>query len=137
MEDIKSRRPVNAADSRSEAGEDYRNAHDASRPSGGSGSEYHCIDTRIMDRCIEKKDSFIARYDKIVTDYDKIVADLSGNWVGEGACAFIEDARVVRTNITGIADILANMVNVLVDIRAVVGEVDHQLGDMNRNPEGE
>lgn len=119
MEDIKSRRPVNAADSRSEAG------------------EYHCIDTRIMDRCIEKKDSFIARYDKIVTDYDKIVADLSGNWFGEGAHAFIEDARVVRTNITGIADILANMVNVLVDIRAVVGEVDHQLGDMNRNPEGE
>ena len=102
-----------------------------------NNSEYRCIDTRVFDRCIEQKDSFIRRYDKIVTDYDKIVERLGSNWSGEGASTFLEDARIVRTNITGIADILANMVNVLTDIRQVLGEVDHQLGESNRNPDAE
>ena len=115
---------------------DKDDAGSGSAPSGQE-SEYHCVDTRVIDRCIEQKDSFIRRYDKIVTDYNKIVDRLSANWVGRGADAFINDARVVRTNITGIADILANMVNVLTDIRQVLGEVDHQLGESNRNPDAE
>lgn len=115
---------------------DKDDAGSGSAPSGQE-SEYHCVDTRVIDRCIEQKDSFIRRYDKIVTDYNKIVDRLSANWVGRGADAFINDARVVRTNITGIADILANMVNVLTDIRQVLGEVDHQLGESNPNPDAE
>lgn len=115
---------------------DKSDAGSGSAPSGQE-SEYHCVDTRVIDRCIEQKDSFIRRYDKIVTDYNKIVDRLSANWVGRGADAFINDARVVRTNITGIADILANMVNVLTDIRQVLGEVDHQLGESNPNPDAE
>ena len=102
-----------------------------------NNSEYRCIDTRVFDRCIEQKDSFIRRYDKIVTDYDKIVERLGSNWSGEGASTFLEDARIVRTNITGIADILANMCSVLVDCRAVMDEADRGLGEMNRNPGAE
>ena len=105
--------------------------------SGVNESEYICIDSRVIDRCIEQKDSFISRYDKIVTDYNQIVDRLSQNWKGKGADTFIKDARVVRTNIKGIADILASMVNVLTDIRQVIGDVDRQLGENNRNPEAE
>ena len=105
--------------------------------SGVNESEYVCIDSRVIDRCIEQKDSFISRYDKIVTDYNQIVDRLSQNWKGKGADTFIKDARVVRTNIKGIADILASMVNVLTDIRQVIGDVDRQLGENNRNPEAE
>lgn len=100
-------------------------------------SEYHCVDTRVFDRCLQKKDSFIRRYDKIVTDYDNIVDRLDRNWKGSGAETFIKDARVVRTNITGIADILAAMCSVLEDCRSVLGEVDRGLGEMNRNPDAE
>ena len=105
--------------------------------SGVNESEYICIDSRVIDRCIEQKDSFISRYDKIVTDYNQIVDRLSQNWKGKGADTFIKDARVVRRNIKGIADILASMVNVLTDIRQVIGDVDRQLGENNRNPEAE
>lgn len=100
-------------------------------------SEYHCVDTRVFDRCIQQKDSFIRRYDKIVTDYDKIVNRLDSNWKGAGADTFLKDAKVVRTNIKGIADILAGMCSVLEDCRTVLDEVDKGLGEMNRNPDGE
>ncbi len=96
-------------------------------------SDYHCIDTRVMDRCIAKKDNFIRRYDQINSKYAEILKKME--WQGEGADAFFDDANKVRTNLKGIGDILANMCNVLVEIRAVIEETDKGLGECNRNPE--
>ena len=95
------------------------------------------IDSRDMDRCINMKDTFISRYDDIVTSYDEIVARLSENWKGYGAETFISDAKVVRTNITGIADILSTMCSTLQEVRVIIGEVDKQIADYNRNPDQE
>ena len=100
-----------------------------------NSNEYHCIDTRVFDRCIEKKQSFISRYDEIVSYYDEIVDKLEDNWEGLGANTFIKDAKVVRTNIKGIADILSHMCNTLEDCREVIAECDHALEDLNRNPD--
>lgn len=105
--------------------------------SANSNSEYHCIDTRVMDNCINKRESFISRYDEIVTFYDEIIKGLEGNWEGKGADTFFSDAKEIRTNITGIADILAHMCNALRDCRDVVADCDSSLADLNRNPDGE
>ncbi|SDA23107.1 hypothetical protein SAMN02910447_02285 [Ruminococcus sp. YE71] len=91
-------------------------------------------DTRVFDRCIAMKDTFISRYDEIVTFYDEIVKRLGENWMGYGAEAFISDATVVRKNITGIADILSTMCSTLEDVREVIVEYDKHLGEYNRDP---
>lgn len=100
-------------------------------------NDYICIDTRVFDRCIQRKDGFIRRYDKIITDYNKIIDRLSQNWKGRGADTFITDAGKIRTNIKGIADILANMCNVLEDCRTVIAQTDSMLSEYNRNPDEE
>lgn len=100
-----------------------------------SNNEYHCIDTRVMDRCMQKKDEFIRRYAAITTRYDAIMKKIE--WYGEGANAFIDDANKVRTNLTGIGDILSTMCNVLKDCRTIVEEVDKSLAESNRNPDAE
>ncbi len=107
----------------------------SSGSSSAANSEYVCIDTRVFDRCIEQKDNFIRRYDEIVTFYDEIVKKLGDNWKGQGADAFLDDAKVVRTNIKGISDILSTMCNTLEDCREVVRDCDKSLEDLNRNPE--
>ena len=99
-----------------------------------SSGEYVCIDTRVFDRCIQKKENFISRYDEIVTFYDEIVKKLGDNWEGRGADTFLSDAKKVRTNIKGISDILSTMCNTLEDCREVVGDCDKSLADLNRNP---
>ena len=100
-------------------------------------NEYVALDSRVMDRCIQMKDKFISRYDDIVTSYDQTVGKLSENWKGEGADAFISDAKVVRTNIKGIADILSTMCSTLQEVRVIMEEVDKQIGEYNRNPDQE
>ena len=97
--------------------------------------EYHSIDTRVFDKCIQKKDSFIRRYDELYSDYDAIIARLKPNWKGPAADIFFEDAGKVRTNIGGIKDILATMCDVLEDCREVIAQTDTALGDFNRNPD--
>ncbi len=96
-------------------------------------SEYHCVDTRVFDRCIQQKDEFIRRYSSITTRYHQIIRHME--WYGEGALAFIEDANKVRTNLTGIGDILSTMCNVLEDCRTVIEQADKELGEVNRNPD--
>ena len=96
-------------------------------------SLYYCIDTRVFDRCIAKKDNFIRRYEDISTRYDNIMSKMQ--WEGRGADAFYNDAATVRTNLRGIGDILANMCNVLEECRTVIEQADKDLGDCNRNPE--
>ena len=98
-------------------------------------NEYIAYDTRVFDRCIAMKDTFISRYDEIVTFYDEIVKRLSADWKGYGADTFISDAKVVRTNITGIADILATMCSTLQDCREVIEDYDKHLGEFNRDPD--
>lgn len=102
-----------------------------------SNVEFVSVDTRVFDKCIAQKDDYIRRYNEIVTDYDAIINRLAENWSGSAADAFFEDARKIRTNIVGIADILSNMVSTMEDIRAVLGEVDSSLGEFNRNPDSE
>lgn len=102
-----------------------------------SESGFVSIDTRAFDKCIARKDEFIRRYSEIVTDYDAIINRLSENWSGEAANVFFEDARKIRTNIVGIADILSKMCSTMEDIRAVLAEVDSSLGEFNRNPDAE
>jgi len=100
----------------------------------GTDEKCVCIDTRVMDKCIAQKDSFIARYDVIVTSYDEIVKKLSAQWKGKGADAFLSDAKKIRTNITGIADMLSTMCSALEDCREVIRNSDSSLAEFNRNP---
>lgn len=100
---------------------------------GNNSSEFHCIDTRVIDRCIARKDSFIRRYDDISRKYAEILSKME--WQGIGADAFFDDANKVRTNLKGIGDILANMCNILAECRAVIEETDKGLGECNRNPD--
>lgn len=94
-----------------------------------------CIDTRTFDKCIRMKENYIQRYAEIVSSYDEIVKRLAENWEGEAAETFINDAKVVRTNITGIADILSTMCSALEDMRASFAECDSSLGEFNRDPQ--
>ena len=75
----------------------------------------------------------IRKYDELVKEYDEIVRTLLENWKGQGALAFREDAQQIRTNITGIRDILTTMCDTLADCRAVFGECDTSLGNVNRD----
>ncbi|MBR6045151.1 MAG: WXG100 family type VII secretion target [Ruminococcus sp.] len=96
-----------------------------------------CIDSRAFDKCKAKKQDFINRYAAITTRYERIVNDLRANWKGDSAELFLDDADVIRRNIAGIADILANMCSTLDDIRAQLAKTDKTLGDFNRDPNAE
>jgi WXG100 family type VII secretion target len=92
------------------------------------------LDTDAIDAAISKKEDFLSRYDQINQDFDRIVETLRENWRGEGARAFENDAQEVRTNLTGIYDILKTMCDVLTDCRNVIGEMDSAIGKYNREP---
>jgi len=96
---------------------------------------YVVLDTKAFDRAIRKKDDLIRVYDEINEDYDRIVNTLLSNWKGRGADAFCVDARTVRTNITGIYDILKIMCDTLTDCKSIFSECDTALGEYNRNPD--
>lgn len=93
------------------------------------------LDTDAIDAAISKKGDFLKRYDQINQDFDRIVETLLDNWKGRGARAFENDAYEVRTNLTGIYDILKTMCDVLTDCREIIGEIDSAIGQYNRNPE--
>ena len=92
------------------------------------------LDTDAIDAAISKKEDFLTRYDQINQDYDRIVNTLLDNWKGRGANAFENDANEVRTNLTGIYDILKTMCDVLTDCREIITEVDSAIGNYNREP---
>lgn len=100
-------------------------------------SEYITLDTRAFDKVLAKKDDLVNEYDAINEEYDRIVSELLKNWEGKGADAFENDAKKVKTNITGIYDILKMMCDTLTDCREIFAECDTALGDFNRNPESE
>ena len=95
---------------------------------------YVVLDTKVFDQFIEQSVSFEERYRAINESYDEIVRTLLANWEGEGADAFRTDANAVRSNITGIYDILKTMCDTLKDCRQVFAEADTALGEYNRNP---
>lgn len=92
------------------------------------------LDTKAFDAVKDLKDELKADYDKINDDYDKIISTLLTNWEGRGADAFREDTTKVKTNISGIYDILKTMCDTLDDCREVFAEADNGNGDFCRNP---
>ena len=92
------------------------------------------LDTRCFDQAIAMRPSLVQQYEKIDTTYTETVETLLKNWKGRGAEAFADDARTVKTNITGIFEILKVMCDTLEDCREVFAECDKSLGDYNRNP---
>lgn len=97
---------------------------------------FKLIDTDAFDRAIAKREEFLTRYDQINQDYQNIIEELLENWEGKGADAFRTDSQEVRTNLTGIYDVLKTMCDMLEDCRTVFGEVDTALGQYNSNPDG-
>ncbi len=95
--------------------------------------EYQLLDTRAFDAFIAVRPDLLWKYDELVREYDEIVETLLENWKGQGALAFQKDAQQIRTNIMGIRDILTTMCDTLVDCRAVFGECDTSLGNVNRD----
>lgn len=114
-----------------------RRCPDHRAPTHGRGgvdmAEYQLLDTRAFDAFIAARLDLIRKYDELVKEYDEIVGTLLENWKGRGALAFREDAQQIRTNITGIRDILTTMCDTLADCRAVFGECDTSLGNVNRD----
>ena len=102
-----------------------------------ANGEYVQLDTRTFDAFINNKDHLIKEYDEINAEYDRIVRVLLANWQGRGAFAFKRDAETVRTNITGIYDILKILCDTLTDCRAIFAECDTGLGEYNQNPDQE
>ena len=100
-------------------------------------SGFVLLDTKSFDNVINKKNDLINEYDRINNEYDRIVNTLLQNWKGRGAAAFRKDAQTVKTNITGIFDILKLMCDTLEDCRSIYAECDKGLGDYNRNPDGQ
>ncbi|MEE0954243.1 MAG: hypothetical protein U0L49_00335 [Eubacterium sp.] len=96
---------------------------------------FQLLDTKAFDRALSKKQSLINSYDSINNEYDRIVNDLLKNWKGRGADAFKKDATTVKTNLTGIFDILKIMCDTLTDAKTVFTECDTVIGDFNRNPD--
>ena len=94
---------------------------------------YVLLDTKAFDEAIAKKDGLIKTYTELNDEYDRIVNTLMENWKGRGAAAFEKDARTVKTNITGIFDILKIMCDTLEDCKLVFQECDTALGECNRN----
>lgn len=90
------------------------------------------LDTRAFDAAIARKQGLINSYNALNQEYDRIVSGLLANWKGKGADAFSKDAKLVKTNITGIFDILKTMCDTLTDCREIFGECDASLGEYNR-----
>ena len=98
---------------------------------------YVLLDTGAIKSAVAKKDGLIRSYNEINKEYDSIVEDLLKDWKGRGARAFKQDATTVKTNITGIYDILRTLCDTLSDCLDVFEECDKALGEYNQNPNGE
>ncbi len=98
-----------------------------------NSGEYVCLDTRVIKRCLDRKNEFIKKYNKINTKYTTLMSKIY--WTGKGADAFFDDAQKVRTNLKGIADVLNGMCDTLKNCLDVIEETDKTLGEFNRNPE--
>lgn len=96
-------------------------------------AEYKLLDTSKFDIFIEQSNEWIEEYARIQKEYDRIVNTLENNWKGKGAKAFLLDAKEVKTNITGIGDILKTMCDILYDCKDVFTQSDTSLGNNNRN----
>lgn len=90
------------------------------------------LDTRKFTEFINAQSSLISTYAQLQTRYDGIVDALSKNWKGQGAEAFIQDAKVVKTNIVGLGDILTTMCSTLSDALEIFDECDTSLGHANK-----
>ncbi len=94
-------------------------------------NEFVLIDTSLIDKAIGKRDHLVSEYDAINREYDRIVSELLNHWKGRGAIAFKSDAGKVKTNISGIYDILKIMCDTLEDCKSIIAEVDTSLGEYN------
>lgn len=98
-----------------------------------NGGGFVVLDTGAVDKAISLGDDLIRAYDALNADYERAVDALLRNWKGRGADAFRKDARAVKSNITGIYDILRTMRDTLSDCKAIFAECDAGLGEYNRN----
>lgn len=94
-------------------------------------TDYQVWASLPFEKAIAKKDVFIERYNRINNMYDSTVNTLMQNWKGAGANAFYDDAKTVKANITGIFDTMKIMCDTLVDILAIIKELDQKLGWAN------
>ena len=95
---------------------------------------YNVLDTKKIQSAISMREGILTKYDKINSEYDRIVKTLLENWKGSGAEAFEKDAKNVKTNLTGVYEILKIMCDTLTDCVSVFQECDAGLGGYNRNP---
>lgn len=94
-------------------------------------NEFVLIDTSLIDKAISQREHLVSEYDAINQEYDRIVNDLLKDWKGKGAVAFKNDAGKVKTNISGIYDMLKIMCDTLEDCKSIIAEVDTSLGEYN------
>lgn len=95
-------------------------------------AEYNLLDTKTFENFIDSQNKLKERYRDICTRYDTIIRELLENWKGYGAEAFQEDSEKVKSNITGIEDILSTMCDTLRDCYEIFEECDTALGNNNR-----
>lgn len=96
-------------------------------------AEHTLLDTRAIDKFLDQRASLIKRYQDLDAEYDKIIQSLKQEWKGRGADAFFEDAKNVKSNITGIKEVLNSMCDLLKNCRDIYGETDTSLGKANRD----
>lgn len=93
------------------------------------------LDTTKFIEFIEEKPKLLTEYERLLDKYDEIVETLTGSngkWKGVGADAFASDAKIVKTNIVGLGDILATMCSTLQDVLEIFDECDRSIGQTNK-----
>lgn len=90
------------------------------------------INTEYFNNFIEGMAAILQEYDDISTELDTIISTLKKNWKGKGAVAFFGDVSVVRTNVSGLKDVLQTMCDMVEDCRDVFHECDSVLGEQNQ-----
>ncbi|MBQ3008625.1 MAG: hypothetical protein IJN77_07515 [Oscillospiraceae bacterium] len=89
------------------------------------------LDTKAFDEAIDMKNTLVSKYANITDEYDAIIERLKKNWKGQGAEAFFDDTRLVRTNLAQLFDVLKIMCDTLQDCKTVFMENDAALGEYN------
>lgn len=102
-----------------------------------ANEELILLDTRAIDKAIAMREEVLTEFDAINEKFDGIVEKLLDKWKGAGADAFRKDAQTVRTNITGLNDILKTMCDMLEECREIFAKCDSALGEFNKNPQSE
>lgn len=97
-----------------------------------ASAECRLIDTACFEAFLAQKDALPKRYDGLTGRFDEAVGALLAGWQGEGADAFAADAAVVRQGMTDIGETVALLCATVADIRELLGEADHRLGQANR-----